>query len=165
MQDMKKTSAIHAAHGPLRSGGINAFACCVSRLHVLLIFACRGLVARRAYADRLSRLQATNPVAKEHVDILLKLNPDYANWIAGAPQGTEKLYAFVHAATWADDIKAKDDYYEDQVKDSTAKQILPYGHLKHAYWHFKDAMYTPDGTSLPQPDPVDAVYAAQGSTR
>ncbi|WP_271604563.1 MULTISPECIES: S1/P1 nuclease [unclassified Bradyrhizobium] len=35
--------------------------------------------------------------------------------------------------------------------------MVPYGHLKHAYWHFKDALYTPDGTSLPQPDPVDAV--------
>lgn len=95
-------------------------------------------------------------MAKEHADILLKL-PDYANWIAGAPQGAEKLYALVHAATWADDIKTKDDYYDDQVKDSKAKQIVPYGHLKHAYWHFKDALYTPDGTSLPQPDPVDAV--------
>ncbi|MBR1201846.1 MULTISPECIES: S1/P1 nuclease [unclassified Bradyrhizobium] len=98
-----------------------------------------------------------DPVVKEHADALLRINPDYANWIAGAPAGAEKLYAFVHAATWADDIKTKEDYYDDQVKDSTAKQIVPYGHLKHAYWHFKDTLYTPDGTLLPPPDPVDAV--------
>jgi hypothetical protein len=47
---------------------------------------------------------------KDKVDALLKLNKDYALWIAGAPDAdTAKLYAFVHAATWADDIKMKSD--------------------------------------------------------
>jgi hypothetical protein len=48
-----------------------------------------------------------NPTTRDRADVLLKLNPDYANWTAGAPAGQEKLYAFVHAATWADDIKTK----------------------------------------------------------
>jgi hypothetical protein len=98
-----------------------------------------------------------DPAVRDKVDILLKLNPDYASWTAGAPVGNDKLYAFVHAATWADDIKAKADYYDDRVTDSTAGQNVPYGHLKHAYWHFKDTLYSPDGTPLPVPDPVDAV--------
>ncbi|OKO83568.1 S1/P1 nuclease [Bradyrhizobium sp. NAS96.2] len=98
-----------------------------------------------------------DPVVKERADALLKLNPDYAVWTAGAPAGAEKEYAFVHAATWADDIKTKEDYYDDQVTDTTAKQITPYGHLKHSYWHYKDTLYSPDGTTLPAPDPVDAV--------
>jgi S1/P1 Nuclease len=97
------------------------------------------------------------PGVKERADALLRLNPDYAIWTVGAPAGMEKKYAFVHAATWADDIKAKPDYYDDQVKDSTAAQNVPYGRLKHPYWHFKDTLYSPDDTTLPPPDPVDAV--------
>src|SRR6266852_4412741 len=77
------------------------------------------------------------PAVKDRADALLRLNPDYA--------------------TWTDDIKTKPDYYDDQITDSTAKQNVPYGHLKHSYWHFKDMLYSPDGTTLPPPDPVDAV--------
>ncbi|MGJ5204583.1 S1/P1 nuclease [Bradyrhizobium sp. HKCCYLR20261] len=97
------------------------------------------------------------PAARDRADVLLKLNPDYASWIAGAPAGQEKLYAFVHAATWPDDIKMKPDYYDDQPTDSTAKQLIPYGHLKHTHWHYKDALLSADDTPLPRPDPVDAV--------
>ncbi|MDU3133794.1 MAG: S1/P1 nuclease, partial [Bradyrhizobium sp.] len=97
------------------------------------------------------------PAARDRADALLKLNPDYSSWIAGAPAGQEKLYAFVHAATWPDDIKMKTDYYDDQVTDSTARQLVPYGHLKHAYWHYKDTLLSADETPLPRPDPVDAV--------
>ena len=98
-----------------------------------------------------------NPAVRERADVLLRLNPDYAHWTAGAPAGQEKLYAFVHAATWADDIKTKPDYYDDQVTDSTAKENVPYGHLKHSYWHYRDTLYSADSTPLPAPDPVDAV--------
>src|SRR5215510_9431061 len=50
------------------------------------------------------------------VDALLRLNSDYAKWTSGAPdEKTAKLYAFVHAATWADDIKTRDGYAGDQV--------------------------------------------------
>jgi hypothetical protein len=102
--------------------------------------------------------QRLNEPVKDAVDALLKLNKDYAVWTAGAPDDASiRLYAFVHAATWADDIKGKADYYDDHVADSTAGQNVPYGHLKHSYWHFKDALYSPDGTTLPAPDPVDAV--------
>jgi hypothetical protein len=98
-----------------------------------------------------------NPTVRDRADALLKLNPDYANWRAGAPAGHEKLNAFVHAATWADDIKTKPDYHDDQVTDSTAKENVPYGHLKHSYWHFKDALFSADSTHSPAPDPVDAL--------
>ena len=39
----------------------------------------------------------------------------------------------------------------------TARQLVPYGHLKHAYWHYKDTLLSADETPLPRPDPVDAV--------
>lgn len=102
-----------------------------------------------------------DPAVKDKADALLRLNPDYKTWVAGAPEGKEPLYAFVHASTWADDIKMKPDYYDDRVTDSTAGQNVPYGHLKHQYWHYKDLPYSPDGTAFPAPDPVDAVTQAK----
>jgi hypothetical protein len=100
-----------------------------------------------------------DPAIKDKIDGLLKLNADYPNWVCGAPdEGTAKLYAFVHAATWADDIKTKTGYTNDHVGDANAGQNVGYSdHNKHAYWHFKDILYSPDGTQLPAPDPVDAV--------
>lgn len=60
--------------------------------------------------------QLDQPV-KNKVDILLRLNPDYPKWTAGiTDRKTAKLYAFVHAATWADDIKTKEyNYTRDKV--------------------------------------------------
>ncbi len=97
---------------------------------------------------------------KDKADALLKLNKDYAKWTAGAPdEKTAKLYAFVHAATWADDIKAKEyGYTRDAVTSPTAGQNIGYAdHNQHAYWHFKDIDFSPDGTALPASDPVDLV--------
>ena len=46
----------------------------------------------------------------------------------------------------------------DSVDSPTAGLITGYAdHNQHAYWHFKDTLYSPDGTPLPTPDPVDAV--------
>lgn len=98
-----------------------------------------------------------DPSIKDKVDGLLKLNPDYPNWISSAPdQASRAVYAFVHAATWADDIKTKGDYHEDRITDATAGQNVAYDKLKPAYWHYKDLQFSPDGTSLPTSDPVDA---------
>jgi S1/P1 Nuclease len=97
---------------------------------------------------------------KDKVDALLKLNADYSKWTAGAPdEKTAKLYAFVHAATWADDIKRKEyGYTRDNVNSAIAGQNIGYSdHNQHAYWHFKDINFSPDGTPLPPPDPVDLV--------
>jgi hypothetical protein len=97
---------------------------------------------------------------KDKVDALLKLNADYSKWTAGAPdEKTAKLYAFVHAATWADDIKRREyGYTRDNVNSTTAGQNIGYSdHNQHAYWHFKDINFSSDGTPLPPPDPVDVV--------
>ena len=72
-----------------------------------------------------------------------------------SPYRTSKC---THAATWADDIKAKSNYTNDQPRDADAGQNVGYSdHHRHAFWHFKDTFYSPDGTALPSPDPVDAV--------
>ena len=96
----------------------------------------------------------------DKVDILLKLNHDYSKWTAGAPdEETARRYAFVHAATWADDIKTKEyGYTRDDVSSPTAGQNIGYDDRnQHAYWHYKDVAFSPDGTPLPQPDAVDAL--------
>ena len=97
---------------------------------------------------------------KDKVDALLRLNPDCGKWTAGiVDPKTAKLYAFIHAATWADDIKTKDyNYTRDKVDSPTAGQNIGYADKnQHAYWHFKDVIWSPDGTPLPPADPVDLV--------
>src|SRR5262245_7109195 len=44
------------------------------------------------------------PAVREKVDALIALNPQYQSWTAGWPAGKIPQYAFVRAATWADDI-------------------------------------------------------------
>ncbi len=97
---------------------------------------------------------------KDRVDALLKLNPDYAAGTAGAPDAeTARTYAFVHAATWADDIKTKRySYRRDVATEPTAGRNIGYAdHDQHAYWHFKDIEFSPDGTTPTPSDPVDLV--------
>lgn len=103
--------------------------------------------------------QHLNPPIRNKVDALLKLNKDYADWTCGAPdEASAKLYAFVHAATWPDDIKMKQNYLNDKVTDADAAQNVGYSDLnKHDYWHYKDILFSPDGTTLPAPVSVDAV--------
>jgi hypothetical protein len=101
---------------------------------------------------------------REKLDALLKLNNDYVKWTAGATdEKTAKLYAFIHAATWADDIKTKEYHYmRDDVDSPTAGQNIGYAdHNQHAYWHYKDVDFSPDGTPFPAADPVDLVTQAK----
>jgi hypothetical protein len=103
--------------------------------------------------------QRLNAPVKDKVDALLKLNADYSSWTAGAPDAeTARAYAFVHAATWADDIKMKNGYVTDRADGPDAGKNIGYvDKNRHPYWHFKDLMFSPDGTPLATPDPVDAV--------
>ncbi|MGY2843413.1 hypothetical protein ACVIWU_006710 [Bradyrhizobium sp. USDA 4509] len=66
-------------------------------------------------------------------------------------QDGEDVHTFVHAATWADDIKTKEyGYTRDAVTSPTVGQNIGYSdHNQHAYWHSKDIDFTPDGTPVP----------------
>jgi hypothetical protein len=97
---------------------------------------------------------------RDKVDALLRLNKDYAKWSAGASDDkTARLYAFVHAATWPDDIKTSEyGYTNDKVQSPSAGQNIGYADRnQHAYWHFKDTHVSPDDTPLPPDAPVDLV--------
>lgn len=121
-------------------------------------------MGRGPHADLLSGLQAPRRARQRKVDALLKLNNDYAKWTGGATdEKTAKLYAFIHAATWADDIKTKEYHYtRDDVDSPTAGQNIGYAdHNQHAYWHYRDVDFSPDGTPLPAAAPVDLVTQAK----
>ncbi|WGD53504.1 S1/P1 nuclease [Bradyrhizobium sp. CB1650] len=103
------------------------------------------------------------------VDALIKQHPAYPLWIKGLeglPDSDKAQAAFVHAATWADDIKgilsckvshAPGCYDYDKVTDGTAAQnIGTSDHIVHDYWHYYDIPFSPDGEKT---DPAPVVNA------
>jgi hypothetical protein len=100
--------------------------------------------------------KALSKKTKDRVAKLLALNPAYANWIVGATAAERDRVAFMRAATWADSIKSDPSYGAADLQTApTAAQNLGYAdHLRHAYWHFVDQPFSPDGTALvPAPRP------------
>jgi S1/P1 Nuclease len=97
---------------------------------------------------------------KARVAKLLALNPRYANWIVGAKRTTAERAraAFMRAATWADSIKSDPQYAAADAQTApTAARNLGYTDLlRHAYWHFVDQPFSPDGTPLPTPPAPNA---------
>ncbi|MGO7860195.1 S1/P1 nuclease [Rhizobium ruizarguesonis] len=109
-------------------------------------------VAAVAY-ERLS------PETREKADALIRLNPEYENWVAGVPERLRSQYAFVRAAVWADDIKSQIVGYTDEgdtTNSPTAGRNIGYvDSFKHTYWHFKDIPYFVEGMTEAETDPVN----------
>ncbi len=100
------------------------------------------------------------PTAQTRVAALLKLNPDYAKWIADAVPGDEDRTAFLRAATWPDEIKHTKGYHNDGYtpSDPHAGDLTDYSdRLQHKGWHFVDLPFSPDGTPTEPPFGVNAV--------
>jgi hypothetical protein len=99
------------------------------------------------------------PQARSRADTLLRRNPDYATWIAGAAPADRARIAFVHAATWADDIKRRDGYKDDTGDPNApaATRIVDYtDRFRHRAWHFIDIPFSPDGTPTQPPPAANA---------
>ena len=115
------------------------------------------LVAASAY-DQLT------PGAKTKVDALLKLNPEYANWVARIAMRDRGKIAFMMAARWPDWIKTQKTYTSDgpdrgnsPPDDPTADQNIGYSDkLMHKYWHFIDRPYKADATNARSAPQVNA---------
>jgi hypothetical protein len=111
-------------------------------------------IAAVAY-DRLT------PAVRAKVDTLIKLNPEYPSWIAGYPAGKAAQYAFVRAATWADDIKSPalghTDRGDKPTKPNAGRNVGYYDDLMHKYWHHKDIGFSTDGTPVEDADQVNAL--------
>lgn len=99
------------------------------------------------------------PQTREKVHALLKLNPQYRDWIKGVPPEVHGKYAIMRAATWPDYYVRKN--YVDEGYDPVepvASQNKGYAdRYVHRYWHFKDLPYETDGVSGEQPPNVNAV--------
>jgi hypothetical protein len=99
------------------------------------------------------------PNARARATALLRLNPDYAGWIAGVPTVSRDAVAFLRAATWPDVIKRTEGYVNDSdhPTGAAARQNVGYrDKLQHRYWHFIDVPFSTDGTKLEQPTKPNA---------
>lgn len=94
------------------------------------------------------------PESKARVSTLLKLNPNYSDWVTGISDDTKDEVAFMKAAMWPDFIKRTKGYSNDgeDPKGTKASQNVGYGDkLMHRYWHYIDLPFSPDNTPLTQP--------------
>jgi len=96
--------------------------------------------------------------AKARAVELLKLNPEYQNWIKDRDPGERDEVAFVMAATWPDFIKSADGYINDgedptnSAKAPKPDQNIGYADMfQHRYWHYIDMPFSQDGTALIDP--------------
>jgi S1/P1 Nuclease len=91
------------------------------------------------------------PAAKAEANRLLRLNPDYGRWIAGASDHDRDEIAFVTAATWPDAIKSKPGYMDDRDKPwrSTYSRSIGYeDKIQHRDWHSVRIPFSPDETAV-----------------
>src|SRR5258708_18837230 len=101
---------------------------------------------------------------KDRVNLLLKSNPKYSDWVAtvdkevpGAAAADKDTMIFMIAATWADGIKRDSTYTQDGSQGGNRPDGSPdpgrhTGYddlLMHKYWHFIDTPFSTDGTPLP----------------
>lgn len=114
--------------------------------------------------------QKLTPAKRARVAQLLKKNPYYkTTWKAMIPPGTpadqQDMMYFMIAATWPDEIKAKNSGYISDGPDGgnrppadpSASQNTGYTDKNmHKYWHFVDTPFTQDGTkplpAIPHPN-------------
>lgn len=94
------------------------------------------------------------PAAKAEANGLLRLNPDYRQWIAGASDHDRDEVAFVTAATWPDAIKSKHGYMDDRDRPWRPTSTRSIGYedkIQHRYWHSVRIPFSPDGTAVETP--------------
>lgn len=114
------------------------------------------IVAASAY-DQLK------PEVQEKVSTLLRLNPQYATWVANSPKNDHPRIAFLGASRWADDIKGDPAYKQDGKHEGNrpsgrkaARNIGYSDKLQHKYWHFINVPFSPDNTRLADPPTPNA---------
>lgn len=108
--------------------------------------------------------QIGNHAVRKRIVALLKLNPQYSDWIKGIATANRDRVAFVMAATWADFIKNAPGYTADGTEKGNTPAHVPESSrnigyqdtLMHKYWHFIDLPFSPDGTATQGPHFVNA---------
>lgn len=118
--------------------------------------------------------QQMSPTARARALQLLKLVPNlqtptgktvpgYSDWVSDLPPGlsqdNQNLYLFMRAATWADSIKHVGFSDSDVAPAGSATDVnIGFSDTKsHGYWHFVDAGFASDDSTVP---PTPAPNAA-----
>ncbi|WP_316176322.1 S1/P1 nuclease [Bradyrhizobium sp. SZCCHNRI1073] len=105
------------------------------------------------------------PKSKARVSQLLRLNPNYSDWVDGFSSREKSKAAFARAAGWPDDIKRDSGYTndgEDPSGPDASKNIGYDDKLMHRYWHYKDIAFSPDDTPTkdsPEPNAETQILA------
>jgi hypothetical protein len=100
------------------------------------------------------------PAARAEANRLVRLNPDYRMWIAGASGRERDEVAFVTAATWPDSIKSKYGYMDDRNKPWGVSYSPNVGYadkIQHRYWHGVFIPFSADGTLAKMPNVRNAL--------
>lgn len=108
------------------------------------------------------------PAARARTSSLLRLNPDFENWVRGVAAEEQDRAAFIHAATWADDIKRRSAYTRGSIAQDRADATANIGyadHLVHDYWHYVDLPFSLDGTPGEPPQTPNALTQIQAFRR
>jgi len=88
-----------------------------------------------------------------------KTIPGYAEWVKDLPDGLsddqKNLYLFMRAATWPDTIKHVGFHDSDDPPKGVTQDVnIGYSDTaSHGYWHFVDAGFASDSSTVP-PTPV-----------
>ncbi len=99
--------------------------------------------------------QRLTPMARTQIDDLIRRHPDYEKMVfADAPSDPENRAraAFIRAASWPDEIRNDERFYDDTRKDAVPTPLLPGfpGMQRHTNWHYSDIPFSPDHTPLIQ---------------
>ncbi len=105
------------------------------------------------------------PSAREDVDSLLTNHPEFNMWVAivhgVVPSSQESEAIFMLSATWPDDIRGDQRFYDDVKGETEKPKVDGYPDMaRHTNWHFFDIPFSQDHTKLPSPsdeDPHNAV--------
>ena len=103
--------------------------------------------------------QRLTPAVRAKVDDLLRQHPDYEKMnFADAPADPESRAraAFIHAASWPDEIRDDARLYDDTKADAVPTPLLPGfpGMQRHTNWHYINMPFSQDDSRLtPTPTP------------
>jgi hypothetical protein len=108
--------------------------------------------------------QIGKPAVRKRISALLKLNPQYGDWVKGVPAAARDRIAFVKAATWPDFIRSAPGYEADGTNNGNTPAHVPASSqnigytdkLMHKYWHFINVPFSADGTATHEPEFVNA---------
>ena len=100
------------------------------------------------------------PAKRARAIRLIRLNPNYSTWVHGVAAADRDRVAFMHAATWPDEIRSQHGYRDDGITpphSAQATQNIGYTDMfQHRYWHFENLAFSTDGTATHEPESPNA---------